>query len=65
VADYRPALHDALGFTKAELRGVKKLADRIRFDLHVGPTGTMAAIEWRRAQQIALRVIEERISNGR
>ena len=57
-------LETAKGFTRAELRGVQRLASNIKLDLFEAPV-TQQTTTWRRHQEIALAVVLERIKNGR
>lgn len=61
---YTPKLADAKGFTAAEMRGIQRLVDRIKFDLYAAPD-TPNTWPWRDRQESALIVIEERLANGR
>ena len=64
TTDFRPTESMAKSLTKAELRGCRRLADRIAFDLYVTPD-LPTTWPWRERQEVALAVIEERIKNGR
>ncbi len=59
-----PKLEDARAFTKVELRGIRRLADRIRFNLFVTPV-TPSTSAWREQQEITLAVIDDRVDLGR